>query len=237
MSDLRIVQYWKDTTVSEVESIANGKFTLSRRTIALGINISMLKLNDSIFVSVSTDYWGRLLEFLHGRMPNLIDIEQFAQELGLDWNPPDDLYYLETSNGQSRRFNGEQLEVRQISPDDLAAFEEMTNACSEEDLDAGYVDIDHSIVFGVFVGAQMVCRASAYPFMQSTEIYDIGYITHPQFKGKGYASICCNSLVNEIVKRGKVPQIRVQTHIYGSIRVAEKVGFVKQGEWTYDKQD
>ena len=158
-------------------------------------------------------------------------------DAGLEWNPPDYLYYLENTTEEGYRYSGDQVEVRQISLNDLSAFEQMTDACSEEDLDAGYVEIDHSIVIGVFLGAKMVCRASAYPFMKSTEIYDIGYITHPDFKGKGYGSPCCSALVKEILKQKKVPQIRVQAQISGSIRVAEKVRFVKQGECTYDKQD
>jgi len=49
--------------------------------------------------------------------------------------------------------------------------------------------------------------------------------THPEFRGRGYASSLVFALVQMITKRDEIPFLHVRTENAGAIRVYEKLGF------------
>src|SRR3989475_6238289 len=49
--------------------------------------------------------------------------------------------------------------------------------------------------------------------------------THPEYRGRGYASSLVSTLIQEISKRGEIPFVHVRTENVGAIRVYEKLGF------------
>ena len=49
--------------------------------------------------------------------------------------------------------------------------------------------------------------------------------THPEYRGRGYASSLVSMLIQGITKRGEIPFLHVRTENIGAIRVYEKLGF------------
>ena len=49
--------------------------------------------------------------------------------------------------------------------------------------------------------------------------------THPEYRGRGYASSLVSMLVQKITKRDEIPFLHVRTENIGAIRVYEKLGF------------
>jgi len=49
--------------------------------------------------------------------------------------------------------------------------------------------------------------------------------THPEYRGRGYASSLVSALMQKITKRDEIPFLHVRTENVGAIRVYEKLGF------------
>jgi predicted GNAT family acetyltransferase len=49
--------------------------------------------------------------------------------------------------------------------------------------------------------------------------------THPQYRGRGYASSLVSMLIQQSTKRDEIPFLHVRTENVGAIRVYEKLGF------------
>ncbi len=49
--------------------------------------------------------------------------------------------------------------------------------------------------------------------------------THPEYRGRGYASSLVSMLIKKITKRDEIPFLHVRTENVGAIRVYEKLGF------------
>jgi predicted GNAT family acetyltransferase len=77
---------------------------------------------------------------------------------------------------------------------------------------------------GIYEARQLVAMAGERlrPFGH-TEISAV--CTHPEYRGRGYASSLVSSLIQRITKRDEVPFLHVRTENVGAIRVYEKLGF------------
>jgi ribosomal protein S18 acetylase RimI-like enzyme len=49
--------------------------------------------------------------------------------------------------------------------------------------------------------------------------------THPEYRGRGYASSLVSALIQNIMKRNEIPFLHVRTENVGAIRVYQKLGF------------
>ena len=81
---------------------------------------------------------------------------------------------------------------------------------------------------GVYADGMLVSCADApsMPYMPD-KVQEIGIMTLPTYRGRGYASTACRQAAENIVKGGRYP---IWSHAYengGSRKVAESVGFVK----------
>ncbi len=125
--------------------------------------------------------------------------------------------------------------VRLLGPEDAAAFADLDAACSADDLDAGYVELDHDLVFGAFSGGALMAKASAYPFLAGDEedgaVWDIGYVTRPGARGSGWGKACAAGLARAILDRGRVPLIRAADSRPASQGIALALGFRPCGTW------
>jgi predicted GNAT family acetyltransferase len=77
---------------------------------------------------------------------------------------------------------------------------------------------------GIHEGGQLVAMAGE-------RIRPVGYTeisavcTHPEYRGRGYASSLVSSLIQNIIERDETPFLHVRTENVGAIRVYEKLGF------------
>ena len=120
--------------------------------------------------------------------------------------------------------------VRRLTADDEAAFAAFYTASSEDDLDAAYVELDHWLVFGAFDGDRLVCAASMYPWQES-KIADMGVLTLPAYRGKGYARDTVHAISKHASSLGYEPQYRCQLDNQASVSLAKSAGLVLFGTW------
>lgn len=197
------------------------------------LEISWVKLFDVDYVKMTDKHWNA---FESEFSLNSEGFRKYTESISFRWNPADLIYYQLNAASEANSRLGS-MTARRLSLVDQEAFDKMTALCSEEDLDAGFVELDHPIVVGAFEGETMISRASAYPFLDSDVIADIGYVSAPSARGKGAASLCVSYLCQVLHSQGKTPQIRVQQELVGSIKVAERAGFKLVGSWKYDFQN
>jgi len=67
------------------------------------------------------------------------------------------------------------------------------------------------------------------PYMEE-RIQHTGINTLPAYRGRGYAKTACIAAAKNILEQGKVPEWSCGHENVASLRLAEKVGFVKLGE-------
>ncbi|WP_233202960.1 GNAT family N-acetyltransferase [Chitinimonas sp. BJB300] len=120
--------------------------------------------------------------------------------------------------------------IRQLSAADEAIFAEFQSSASEQDLGDAYVELDHWAVFGAFENERLVCAASMYPW-EGQKIADLGVLTLPPFRGKGYASKVVRAISCYACNLGYEPQYRCQIDNHASIALAKKAGLTQLGKW------
>jgi predicted GNAT family acetyltransferase len=77
---------------------------------------------------------------------------------------------------------------------------------------------------GLHQAGQLVAMAGeGFRFPGYTEISAV--CTHPDYRGRGYASSLVSELIQKITERGEIPFLHVGTDNAEAIRVYEKLGF------------
>lgn len=121
-----------------------------------------------------------------------------------------------------------------LGKDDYNKYEDFLKKCNPKCSNIDWLQeyfeemICENMCVGVFEDSLLVSCTDApgMPYMLD-EVQEIGINTLSDYRGKGYATIACQSCVNEIIKNGKVPQWSTTIANLASQKLAEKVGFVK----------
>jgi RimJ/RimL family protein N-acetyltransferase len=148
----------------------------------------------------------------------------------LKLNGPDHLFYLPTQEQASVRSERVSPETRQLTDTDADAFADLAAQAPANDLDEAFVELDHWLVFGTFVGEQLVSAASMYPWRR-TQLADLGVITLPAYRGQGLAKATVRAISAQALRQGYEPQYRCQLDNAPSIALANSAGFVRFGTW------
>lgn len=61
---------------------------------------------------------------------------------------------------------------------------------------------------------------------------EIGTVTHPDFRGKGYSTFICAQLIDQLLTQGQQPLWSCRQDNIGSIKVAERIGFTGPTSYT-----
>jgi RimJ/RimL family protein N-acetyltransferase len=117
--------------------------------------------------------------------------------------------------------------VRQLTPDDQPAFDAFLAQCSEEDKDEGDVAIDHMIAFGVFDGERIAAAGSVFIWRG---FIDIGILTDPAYRKKGFGKALVSTCVAHYLNGGKVVGYRHDVNNIGSRGIAEGLNFTYYGD-------
>ncbi len=158
------------------------------------------------------------------------------QRTGVELNGADHLFYLPSA--EQNRIQNEHFPatIRQLTLDDTAAFETFFSAAPKDDLDEAFVELDHWLVFGCFIEDRLVSVASMYPW-KGTSFADLGVITLPHFRGRGFGRQIVRAISAQALKQGFEPQYRCQQNNISSIRLAEASGFSLFANWDVIKLD
>lgn len=149
---------------------------------------------------------------------------------GITLNDPDCLFYVPHADQVALRDEERGAETRMLSPDDAAPFAEFTAEAPEDELDEAFVELDHWLVFGTFVGGRLVSAASMYPW-GGTVFADLGVITLPAFRGRSLARRTVRAIGAAAIDRGYEPQYRCQVDNDASVALARSAGFALLGIW------
>ncbi len=228
-----IIDFWTKNGNTENLFLEKNKLKLMKNQKDSYLQISYINICGYGLIKMNREIYAKALDFLKGTDITEETLFKFTEEMGIKWEPPDLLFFTDREKFRDIKVSDNNISVRKLSPDDQKKFEEMTNECSEEDLDQGYVELDHTLVWGVFLNDRIVSVASAYAFGEDERLYDIGYVTDPNQRGKGYGSLCTCALTKDILSLEIIPQIRVQPHLLSSVALAKRIGYEELGRWYY----
>ncbi len=112
--------------------------------------------------------------------------------------------------------------LRQLSAADGGLMQALHGANSPEDVEEGFVEVNHQVVFGCLVGGQLVAAASGY---ERAGFMDIGVLTHPKFRRKGLGRAVVGAICDWSQGNGFIAQYRCNEQNFASRGVAEGLNF------------
>ncbi len=146
---------------------------------------------------------------------------------GVVLHDPDYLFYLSVDE-RGAPDHGPQ--ARKLSEADRIAFDLFYHAASEQDRDDAWVELDHWAVFGCFDGDRLVSAASMN-LWDDSPIADLGVLTLPDARGKGFARAVVEAINRFSRARGYEPQYRCQLDNQASVALAGSCGLTLFGQW------
>ena len=159
--------------------------------------------------------------------PSADDLRKRFADAGIALHDPDYLFYLPADAEQAL----DPLQVaRRLSEADRTAFETFSLAAPEQDRDNAFVELDHWAVYACFEGDRLVSAASMC-LWDNGPIADLGVLTLPDRRGKGYARTVVQSLNHFTRLQGYEPQYRCQTDNHPSVALAKACGLKLFGTW------
>jgi len=112
--------------------------------------------------------------------------------------------------------------LRRLAPADADAMASLHRACPPEEVDEGYVEVDHEIATGCFAGDQLVAAASGY---ERAGFMDLGVLTHPAYRRLGLGKAAVGAICEWSISRGMIAQYRCNANNTGSHGVAKTLNF------------
>ena len=113
---------------------------------------------------------------------------------------------------------------RRLTEDDGYKFAEFHKACPDHDQNQGMVSLADPVVYGCYVDGRLVSVASLWNWGE--HLSDIGVLTHPDYRGKGYAMSVIKVLLNA---HKKMFIWRCEVKNSTSCRLAKRIGFIEAG--------
>lgn len=155
------------------------------------------------------------------------DLKAWLRRAGVTLHDPDYLFYLTAS---------ERIEPiaattpRRLTEDDRAVFDIFYDTASEQDREDAWVEWDHWAVFGYVDHDRLVSAASMNVWPDSA-IADLGVLTLPDARGKGFARAVVAAINHFSRHHGYEPQYRCQTDNLASVALARSCGLTLFGRW------
>ena len=148
----------------------------------------------------------------------------------VELNGADHLHYLPVTAAEAVCTDTDDRPVRELTAADEALFTTFTAACSAEDLDEAFVELDHWLVFGVLDDGALVAAASAYVW-DASRLADVGVITHPEHRRRGHARSVVRAISRRLLELDYQPQYRCFHTNAASAGVALSAGMARFGSW------
>lgn len=112
--------------------------------------------------------------------------------------------------------------VRELVLSDQEYLAALHSNCTPEEVDDGYVEINHEIVFGCFHEHELVSATSGY---RMAGFMDIGVLTHPKFRNLGLGKVVVGALCTWAIAHNIIAQYRCDVHNTGSLNLARSLKF------------
>jgi GNAT superfamily N-acetyltransferase len=116
--------------------------------------------------------------------------------------------------------------TRALSPDDLPALRRLAAACGAEWEDSG-ITFESPLVFGRFAEGELAAAGTVE--RSSRDILNVGIITHPEHRSKGFGKEVVSALTRYGIERGGIMQYRTLESNLSSLRIARALGYQTYG--------
>jgi hypothetical protein len=167
-----------------------------------------LLIDIMVRLSVNTSLSGDNLQ-------QVLDVNSIAsRDMGL-------LHYLSPSDRPNLP-TPSSFTVRELVSSDQEHLAALHRNCKPEEVDDGYVEIDHEIVFGCFHDHELVSAASGY---RMAGFMDIGVLTHHMFRKLGLGKVVVSALCTWAIDHNLIAQYRCDVHNTGSLGLARSLKF------------
>lgn len=168
-----------------------------------------------------------------------IDAAEFTaarEAASIQLNGADHVFYFPLGEHAALTAMPASDEVRRLRPADADAFAAFEAAAPDDDLDEAFVELDHWLVYGRFVGDELVAAASMYPW-SGTRLADLGVLTLPAYRGRGFGRETVRALSAEALRQGYEPQYRCQLDNHASVALAAAAGLQRFATWDVVAED
>ncbi|GAA1120516.1 GNAT family N-acetyltransferase [Arthrobacter flavus] len=229
-----VTQYW--LPADPVPGGAGSVQVVIDPSMAADRSVAVLHLVEGPSLLTLTPGRARHLGLSSGQAVRVGDLAPRLAAAGIRLNGPDSLFYLPATDHEAVRREPSPEGTRQLTPDDHEAFALFTGQAPAAELDEAFVELDHWLAFGTFRGGLLVAAASMYPWRE-TRLADLGVITLPAERGRGYARRTVRAISSMALQLGYEPQYRCQRDNTASAALAESAGFVRFGEWDVVEKD
>lgn len=154
-------------------------------------------------------------------------IRDSARDYPLSVTASDVLCYLEPNAFRPHKTEAP-FRSQRLTPADRAALEGLHAACSEDDVENAFVEIDHDTVWAVWHDQDVVAAASMY--RTRSGFHDVGVLTHPAFRGEQLGKAVVSALCGYALAQDAIIQYRCHKDLSSSLRLAQALGFRKYFE-------
>jgi GNAT superfamily N-acetyltransferase len=117
--------------------------------------------------------------------------------------------------------------ARWLTDDDEEAVHALRENCAVEEWEHGGSESRPTEMVGAFKGHELAALASYQ--IWGEQIAHIAIVTHPAFRGQGYATAAVSCLTLKVLERMLVPQYRTLEGNAPSMAVASRLGFIRYG--------
>lgn len=155
---------------------------------------------------------------------------------GMKLHSPDLYFHFSEESKAALLRESDPPHVRHLTQADSSSFAEFQADAPEPDRDEAFVELDHWAVFGAFADGRLVSATSMYPWDDS-RLADLGVLTVPSFRGKGYGRDVVRAISRYAHSQGYETQYRCQEANRASARLAESSGLTLFGRWEVIAQD
>jgi len=149
------------------------------------------------------------------------------QRMGVKVRYYGDLYFALTT--PVKRFEKEC--VRQLSIEDLALLEASPEFARAAGFGGPRQLLEESFMACGIIDGKIVASAQAYA--RSERYADIGVVTLPEYRGRGFATAAASIVAQRLQEAGEIPLWSTGEDNYASQRIAQKLGFTEAGRRVY----
>lgn len=175
-----------------------------------------------------------LLEQLDKEELKALDFTQLKSVLaqrGIELYGADHIFYF----SEEEKARAKELEfpstIRGLTKEDADYFAAFESSATAQDLDDASVELEHWKAYGVFEGDKLVAVASMYPWDEGSQLVDMGVLTLPPYRGKGYAKKLIEFMSQSVLAEGYEPQYRCQLDNTASVGLAKKLNLELFALW------
>lgn len=223
-----VIHYW--------EGIFTGDSMVERAGLSLAVNTRLSKKRP-VMIMMFENGCSRVVvrpdvaEVLGSRYfgaTSVADLQRDFAAAGIALHSADHLFYLPVDH--ALREQDCTAPARELTEADRALFDIFYNAASEQDREDAFVELDHWAVAGCIDQGRLVSAASMCLWADSP-VADLGVLTLPHARGKGFARAVVRTINAMARQRGYEPQYRCQIDNHASVALAKSCGFAPYGRW------